>query len=143
MEALVCFFESCRQSIHDTVSSHRWSYAGTAYLCRSAEFIPGFQWGSCFSSFSFFVQCFVYHCLNPSEYPFGIFNLFLSRKYIGICNFITGYGLWSLMPLSTIYQLHCISRRSVLLVEETGVPRENHRLAASHIFKCCITYTSP
>jgi len=25
-----------------------------------------------------------------------------------------------------------ISRRSVLLVEETGVPGENHRLAASH-----------
>jgi hypothetical protein len=32
-------------------------------------------------------------------------------------------GLWCLMPLSTIFQL---------LVEETGVPRENHQPATSH-----------
>ena len=30
------------------------------------------------------------------------------------------------MPLSTIFQLHCISWWSLLLVEETGVPSENH-----------------
>jgi len=39
--------------------------------------------------------------------------------------FISGIGLWRLTPLSTIIQL-------VLLVEETGVPVENHRPAASH-----------
>ena len=32
-----------------------------------------------------------------------------------------GLGLWCLMPLSTIFQW-C----SLLLVEETGVPGENH-----------------
>ena len=38
--------------------------------------------------------------------------------------------LWCLTPLSTIYQLY--RGRSVLLAEESGVPRENHQLAASH-----------
>jgi hypothetical protein len=38
---------------------------------------------------------------------------------------LTGLGLWCLMPLSTI------SWKSVLLEEETGVPRENHYNAAS------------
>jgi len=39
-------------------------------------------------------------------------------------------GLWCLTPLSTIISV--ISWRSVLLVEETGIPGENHRPAASH-----------
>ena len=39
------------------------------------------------------------------------------------------FGLWCLMPLSTIFQL---SWQSVFLVEETRVPRENHRQALSH-----------
>jgi hypothetical protein len=34
------------------------------------------------------------------------------------------------MPLWTIFQLNCGSQ--VLLVEETAVPRENHRPVASH-----------
>jgi hypothetical protein len=36
---------------------------------------------------------------------------------------IRGLGLWCLMPLSAIFQLY---HESVLLVEETGVPEENH-----------------
>ena len=40
-----------------------------------------------------------------------------------------GGKLWCLTPLSTIFHL---SWRSVLLVEESGVPGENHRPAASH-----------
>ena len=39
------------------------------------------------------------------------------------------FGLWSLTPLSTIFQLY---RGDGLLAEETGVPRENRRLVASH-----------
>ena len=34
-----------------------------------------------------------------------------------------GFGLWCLMPLSTIFVL---SWQSVLLMEKTRVPRENH-----------------
>jgi hypothetical protein len=40
-------------------------------------------------------------------------------------NTFQGLGLWCSMPLSTIFLL-------VLLVEENGVPRENHRPVASH-----------
>jgi hypothetical protein len=37
------------------------------------------------------------------------------------------FNCFSLMPLSTIFQLPGISWWSVLFVEETGVPGENHR----------------
>ena len=33
---------------------------------------------------------------------------------------------------ATVNNISVISRRSVLLVEKTGVPRENHRLTATH-----------
>jgi hypothetical protein len=39
------------------------------------------------------------------------------------------FGLWCLTPLSTISVISC---RTVLLVEETGVPGEIHRPVASH-----------
>ena len=43
----------------------------------------------------------------------------------------SGLGLWWLKPLSTIFHA-VISWWSVLLVEETGGPGENHRPLASH-----------
>jgi len=39
-------------------------------------------------------------------------------------------GLWCLTPLFN--NISIISWRSVLLAEETGVPRENHRPVVSH-----------
>ena len=41
----------------------------------------------------------------------------------------TPEGVWCLAPLSTIFQ----QWRSVILMEETGVPGENHWSAASHL----------
>jgi len=47
---------------------------------------------------------------------------------------------------ATFNNISVISWQSVLLVKETGVPRENHRYVASHwqilSNKCCIEYTS-
>ena len=45
---------------------------------------------------------------------------------------------------ATFNNISVISRRSVLLVEETGVPGENHRLDACHwtLSQCCIENTS-
>jgi TRAP-type C4-dicarboxylate transport system permease small subunit len=40
-----------------------------------------------------------------------------------------GFGLWCLMLLSTLYRLYC---DSVLLVEESRVPGENHRPVTSY-----------
>jgi len=41
-------------------------------------------------------------------------------------------GLWFIAFNSTFNNISVISWRSVLLVEESGVPRENHRPIASH-----------
>ena len=51
-----------------------------------------------------------------------------------------GLGLWCLMPFLAIFQLYCGG--SILLLEETRVPEENHGPAASH-WQICIKYTSP
>ena len=46
---------------------------------------------------------------------------------------------------ATYNNISAISWRSVLLVEETGVPGENHWAATNHKFttQCCIEYTTP
>ena len=61
----------------------------------------------------------VYHEACPQ--PFCPLSDPLQVKRLMVC-----FGLWCLAPLSTI------SWRSVLLMGETGVPRENHRPVASH-----------
>ena len=54
-------------------------------------------------------------------------NLYTPLSVLGD---IFGFGLWCLMPLSTIFQLYIMW--AVLLVEETGVPGEKHRSVSSH-----------
>ena len=60
-------------------------------------------------------------------------NIFIVKKkstYQRSLYMVVVYGLWCSTPLSTIFPY--VSWRSVLLVEETGIPRENHRHVASH-----------
>ena len=70
--------------------------AGTAYPSGTLEFTPGFQWDSCYSIFSFicmfsrsmfvlFLFAIVLSVLlrfTNSDYPFGIFKLFLINYII-------------------------------------------------------------
>ena len=62
-----------------------------------------------------------------------------------LCNI--GFRLRFMVFNTTFNHISVISWRSVLLVEETGVPRENHRPAVSHwqtsSHNGCIEYTSP
>ena len=61
------------------------------------------------------------------EFPVILVNL-ENNKVVSYFNLGWVAGLWCLTPLLTIFQL---SWQSVLLVEEVGVPRENHRPATS------------
>ena len=55
---------------------------------------------------------------------------------------MVGLVCWLMVFNSTVNNISVISWRSVLLVEETGVHRENHRPAPSHSpHGTCITYT--
>ena len=49
-------------------------------------------------------------------------------------------GLWCLTALSTIFQL--LLWPSVLLVEETRVPGENHQPDASHLYNLSLNVLS-
>ena len=40
---------------------------------------------------------------------------------------------WVMVFMATLNNISAISWRSVLLVEETGIPGENHRPATSHL----------
>ena len=63
--------------------------------------------------------------LSPYIILIRLRNIILHRtKWIGL--------VWFMVFNATFYNISVISWRSVLLVEDTWVPRENHRPAASH-----------
>ena len=86
------------------------SETGTVYPSGAPEFTPGFEWASCYSIFILYV-CFVYRCLSfcvfpfghcifwsssiYSDYPVGIFKLFLALPLS------TTPGKWTLPLFST------------------------------------------
>jgi hypothetical protein len=49
-----------------------------------------------------------------------------------LCDLSKGLGLWVMVFNATLNNISVISWQSVLLLEETGVPREIHRPATSH-----------
>jgi hypothetical protein len=77
------------------------------------------------------------------SYPQDEWFLYHSDLSRYVSNCTEDGGVWCLTSLSTIWQF--ISWWSVLLVEETRVPRENHWPATNHwqtfITYCCIEYT--
>jgi hypothetical protein len=74
-----------------------------------------------------FIHCSVNTCYNvpvPLKQDDNAYKVLISSKYI---------GLWLVAMLfnATFNNISAISWRSVLLVEETGVPEETHRSVAS------------
>ena len=54
-------------------------------------------------------------------------------KGVATATIIIDWLVWFMLLNATFSNILVISWRSVLLVEETGVPRENHRPIASHL----------
>jgi hypothetical protein len=67
---------------------------------------------------------------TPYHFIFCLANHIFCLLYL-ISRYRCGLGLWRLTP-PTFNNISVISWWSVLLEEETGVPRENHRPVASH-----------
>jgi len=95
--------------------------------------------------FSFLLQLigvvtpyWIYKMVDDVEYFSGLWQHCGTNALSTTCtevrcgkyNFVCLFVLWCLTPLSTVISV--ISWLSVLLVEETGVPGENHRPVASH-----------
>ena len=95
------------------------------------------------------VSITVYFCGVNDEDAFGIFKLFLSSLCVHLylqwkCQIFENNTLlqfiftrlwrllWFMLLNSTFNNTSVISWWSVILVEETGVPGENHRTVASH-----------
>ena len=85
---------------------------------------------------------------------YSVFSVLISicRRYRFVHIYSTfshiGLGVRVMVFKDTFNNISVISWRSVLLVEETRVPVENHRPAVSHLKTlshklCCIEYTSP
>ena len=70
-------------------------------------------------------------------YSLIIFQQNTSMKYNALRNYNRKYDkwlglVWFMVFNATFKNFSVISWRSVLFLEETGVPRENHRPVASH-----------
>jgi hypothetical protein len=66
--------------------------------------------------------------------PYGMHDdlkCIYQNNYASCALNLVGCG-WFMVFNATFNNISAISWRSVLLVEETGVPGENHRLVASH-----------
>ena len=60
------------------------------------------------------------------------YNRSLTEHYQAYSKRILKWLVWFMVFNATFNNISVITWRSVLLVEETGVPRENHRPVASH-----------
>ena len=107
--SFMTYHRVCNQIINTTGAT---SGAQTAYPSGALSSHPVFSWVRVTRSL-FLCAWFVDRCLSfctfsfghflsvlrytDSDYPLGIFKLFLYRKR---------FGLWCIMPLSTIFQLY-------------------------------------
>ena len=114
--------------------------AGTAYSSRALIFLCSVLLTTVYLS-ALFLSAIVLLALwlTASDYTFSIFNFystfnmarfhsFMPFSSTDLILFLLELGLWCLTSLSTIFQCW----RSVLLVEETGVPSEILRPAVHH-----------
>jgi hypothetical protein len=75
------------------------------------------------------IGCFCLFVFSPKKWIF--FNRYLYRQVIIFFQKICGL-VWFMVFNATFNNISVISWRSVLLVEEDGVPGENHRPFESH-----------
>ena len=114
----ICLFNGVQHQIRNQINTTgATSGAGTAYPSGAPEFTPGFQWGSCYSIFSFI--CMFCRSLFVPLYFF--FWPLCCLFYFDI-RFLIAPLVSSNSSFNTI---SVISQRSALLVEETGGPRDN------------------
>ena len=112
-----------------------------SFLCSVGScfvFCP-FSFCHCIVSFFFLpLHCLSFfflplHCLSFFNLQFQITNLVSSNLYyITLLLLFNHYRVRVMVFIATSNNISFILWQSVLLVEEIGVPRENHRPAASH-----------
>ena len=128
------------------------SGAGTAYPSRPPRLVLLNLYRSVLSTYSFrFGHCIVYLSISTSDYPSRISKSLLNinwsytfreisshREGTEMCKYLSlkyrclDSGVRLVVFVATFNSISLISWRSVLLVEETGVPGEIHRHAASN-----------
>jgi hypothetical protein len=76
-----------------------WSGTGTAYPSGAPEFTPGFDWGSCYSVFSFI--CMFYRSLFVLLYFWSLCCFFFFELRILIVPLISSYILMVILLTDT------------------------------------------